>query len=129
MDLDDQTARSIQRLSGGGGRVIVSSGSGEGEDEVARDEIHPASKQDVELYIRTYSTMLRSSGEIKLKALVQAHLNADSALHVGARDKAPDMSAFFYCVQRLPSCIVDVRRVLLVQSADSFRRHGFNVET
>src|SRR5438552_7043641 len=99
-----------------------------GDGEVDREEIHPASKQDVELYIRTYSTMLRSSGEIKLRALVQAHLNADSALHVGARDKAPDMSAFFYCVQRLPACIVSVRRVLLGQSADVFHKQGFDVE-
>lgn len=96
--------------------------------EVDRDEIHPASKQDVEVYIRTYSTMLRSSGEVKLKALVQAHLNADSALHVNARAHTPDMSAFFYCVQRLPGCIVKVRRVLLGQSADVFTRNGFDVE-
>ena len=34
---------------------------------------HEAGKRDVELYIRTYNTLLRSSGEISLKALVQAH--------------------------------------------------------
>src|SRR5207253_10177302 len=96
--------------------------------EIAREEIHPASKQDVDLYIRTYTTMLRSSGEVKVKALEQAHLNADSALHVGARDKTPDTSAFFYCVQRLPACIMRVRRVLLGQSAEVFSKHGFNVE-
>jgi len=93
-----------------------------------RDEIHPASKQDVELYIRTYTTMLRSSGEVKIKALEQVHLNADSALHVNARAKAPDMSAFLYCVQRLPSCVMYVRRVLLGQSAEVFRKHGFDIE-
>src|SRR5437867_10525360 len=91
-------------------------------------DIHPASKQDVEVYIRTYSTMLRSSGEVKVAALIQAHLNADSALHVNARSKAVDMSAFFYCVQRLPACIMRVRRVLLGQSAEVFHKAGFNVE-
>src|SRR5438045_4074439 len=101
---------------------------GEGDGEVDREDIHPASKQDVELYIRTFTTMLRSSGEVKIKALVQAHLNADSALHVNARDKTPDMSAFFYCVQRLPDSIMRVRRVLLGQSAEVFARQGFNVE-
>jgi hypothetical protein len=95
---------------------------------IHRDEIHPASKQDVELYIRTYSTMLRSSGEVKIKALVQVHLNADSALHVNARSKIPDMSAFLYCVQRLPAAIMHVNRVLLGQSAEVFRKHGFDVE-
>ncbi|MFL5735115.1 MAG: DUF6909 family protein [Chloroflexia bacterium] len=100
----------------------------EDHGEVDRQDIHPASKQDVELYIRTYTTMLRSSGEVKIKALEQAHLNADSALHVNARDRAPDMSAFFYCVQRLPECIMHVRRVLMGQSADVFHKHGFDVE-
>jgi hypothetical protein len=95
---------------------------------VHKEEIHPASKQDVELYIRTYSTMLRSSGEVKIKALVQVHLNADSALHVNARSRFPDMSAFLYCVQRLPACIMQVNRLLMGQSAEVFRKHGFDVE-
>src|SRR5436309_1507291 len=95
---------------------------------VDHQDIFPASKQDVELYIRTYTTMLRSSGEVKVKALVPAHLNADSALHVNARSKTPDMSAFFYCVQRLPACIMRVRRVLLGQSAEVFHKQGFDVE-
>jgi hypothetical protein len=99
-----------------------------GDGALNRDEIHPASKQDVELYIRTYSTMLRSSGEVKIKALVQVHLNADSALHVNARSKIPDMSAFLYCVQRLPAAVMYVNRVLLGQSAEVFRKHGFDVE-
>src|SRR5205085_1614231 len=95
---------------------------------VDHQDIYPATKQDVEVYIRTYTTMLRSSGEVKVKALVQAHLNADSALHVNARGNAPDMSAFLYCVQRLPACIVRVRRVLLGQSEDVFHKQGFAVE-
>src|SRR5688572_29238999 len=99
-----------------------------GDGAAHRDEIHPASKQDVELYIRTYSTMLRSSGEVKIKALVQVHLNADSALHVNARSKIPDMSAFLYCVQRPPAVIMPVDRVLLGQSAEVYRPDGFDVE-
>ncbi|HEX8219030.1 MAG TPA: hypothetical protein VF914_07425 [Chloroflexia bacterium] len=108
-------------------RVFSSSGDNR-LDNIEREEIHPASKQDVEVYIRTYSTMLRSSGEVKIKALVQAHLNADSALHVNARSTAPDMSAFFYCVQRLPACITQIRRVLLGQSSEVFARAGYDVE-
>jgi hypothetical protein len=95
---------------------------------VDHQDIFPATKQDVELYIRTYTTMLRSSGEVKVKALEQAHLNADSALHINARGTEPDMSAFLYCVQRLPPCIMQVRRVLLGQSAEVFARHGFPVD-
>jgi hypothetical protein len=95
---------------------------------VDHQDIYPATKQDVEVYIRTFTTMLRSSGEVKVKALVQAHLNADSALHVNARRPEPDMSAFLYCIQRLPACIMRVRRVLLGQSKEVFQKQGFSVE-
>src|SRR5207302_5574366 len=64
---------------------------------------HEAGKRDVEMYIRTYNTLLRSSGEISLKALVQAHYNIDSSLHPDARSPYPDMSAFIYSVLRLPT--------------------------
>ena len=49
------------------------------------NEHHEAGKRDVEMYIRTYNTLLRSSGEISLKALVQAHYNIDLSLHPEAR--------------------------------------------
>src|SRR5207245_4547421 len=55
-----------------------------------------AGKRDVEMYIRTYNTLLRSSGEVSLKAIVQAHYNIDSSLHPQARSPYPDMSAFIY---------------------------------
>jgi hypothetical protein len=43
---------------------------------------------------------------------------------------APDLSAFIYCSLRLPSCIVDVERVLLGQTSELFRQRGFpDVET
>src|SRR5258708_5848678 len=72
------------------------------------DEHHEAGKRDVEMYIRTYNTLLRSSGEISLKALVQAHYNIDSSLHPEARSPYPDMSAFIYsvCASRPPSFTV-----------------------
>src|ERR1051326_3999196 len=62
------------------------------------ERYHEAGTRDVELYIRTYNTLLRSSGEISLKALVQAHYNIDSSLHPDARSPYPDMSAFIYSV-------------------------------
>ena len=77
------------------------------------DERHEAGKRDVELYIRTYNTLLRSSGEISLKALVQAHYNIDSSLHPESRSPYPDMSALIYSVLRLPASIVNCPLVLL----------------
>src|SRR5207245_2164810 len=38
-------------------------------------------RQAVELYVRTYTTMLQSSGDIKIDSLVHAHLSMASVLH------------------------------------------------
>jgi uncharacterized protein DUF6909 len=89
---------------------------------------HEAGKRDVELYIRTYNTLLRSSGEISLKALVQAHYNIDSSLHPEARSPYPDMSAFIYSVLRLPASIIHCQLVLLGQSEGVFLQQGFHVD-
>jgi hypothetical protein len=88
---------------------------------------HEAGKRDVELYIRTYNTLLRSSGEISLKALVQAHYNIDSSLHPEARSPYPDMSALIYSVLRLPVSIIHCNLVLLGQSEEVFQQQGFHV--
>lgn len=88
---------------------------------------HEAGKRDVELYIRTYHTLLRSSGAVNLKALVQAHLNINSSLHPDARSPYPDMSAFIYSVLRLPPAIIHCNLVLLGQSEEMFLQQGFHV--
>src|SRR5258708_17965655 len=84
------------------------------------EKYHEAATRDVELYIRTYNTLLRSSGEINLKALVQAHYNIDSSLHPDARSSSPDMSAFIYSVLRLPASIIHCNLLLLGQSDQAF---------
>src|SRR6202171_409015 len=89
---------------------------------------HEAGKREVEMYIRTYNTLLRSSGEISLKALVQAHYNIDSSLHPEARSPYPDMSALIYSVLRLPASILHCNLVLLGQSEDVFLQQGFQVD-
>ena len=91
------------------------------------ERYHVAGKRDVELYIRTYNTLLRSSGEVSLKALVQAHYNIDSSLHPDARKPYPDMSAFIYSVLRLPAAVTHCSLVLLGQSEEVFQQHGFPV--
>src|ERR1700737_2258030 len=93
------------------------------------EKYHEAGKRDVELYIRTYNTLLRSSGEISLKALIQAHYNIDSSLHPDARSPYPDMSAFIYSVLRLPTSIIHCDLVLLGQSEDVFLQQGFHVDS
>jgi hypothetical protein len=48
-----------------------------------------------------------------------------SLLHPMARDQSPDMSAFFYCLLRLPACIHQVQVVVLGQSTEVFTREGY----
>ena len=105
------------------GRHTMSSALEHGE------KYHVAGKRDVELYIRTYNTLLRSSGEVSLKALVQAHYNIDSSLHPDARSYNPDMSAFIYSVLRLPASILHCSLVLLGQSEEVFQQQGIPVDT
>lgn len=100
------------------------------DTDFERDEgRHEAGKRDVELYIRTYNTLLRSSVEVSLKALVQAHYNIDSSLHPDARSPYPDMSAFIYSVLRLPASILHCSLVLLGQSEEVFQQQGYQVDS
>src|SRR6266571_3958222 len=78
-------------------------------------------KHAVELYVRTYTTMLQSSGEIKVESLVQAHLGMGSVLHPLAALPQSDMGALLYTVRRLPAAIASCRRIIMGQSPQGFR--------
>ena len=75
----------------------------------------------VELYVRTYTTMLQSSGDIKIESLVQAHLGMGSVLHPLAAEAQSDMGALLYAVRRLPAAISKCRHVVMGQSPQGFR--------
>ncbi|MBN1317044.1 MAG: hypothetical protein JXA42_16300 [Anaerolineales bacterium] len=75
---------------------------------------------EIELYIRTYYSLLRSTGQVQLEALVEAHANMNSSLHAKARSLEPDIDALTYTSSRLPDCIFQVRLVVLGQSQDVF---------
>src|SRR5215218_8925057 len=83
-------------------------------------------KREVDLYVRTYTTLLQSSGAVPVSSLIPAHLTSASSLHAGAAEPEPDLSAFMYSAQRLPDCIVDVTDIVLGQSARGFRRAGYS---
>src|SRR6184192_913782 len=80
-----------------------------------------AGKHAVELYVRTYTTMLQSSGEIKIDSLVQTHIRMGSVLHPLAGQPQSDMGALLYGVRRLPRAIERCRHVVMGQSAQGFR--------
>ena len=82
-------------------------------------------KREVDLYVRTYTTLLQSSGAIPVSSLIPAHVTAASSLHAGAEEPDPDLNAFIYSIQRLPESIVSISEIVLGQSASGFRRYGY----
>jgi len=85
--------------------------------------------EEIELYMRTYYSLLRSTMDVKVRSLEEVHANMGSSLHPYARSETPDTSALIYSSLRLPSCIVEVERVVLGQSQAVFVNKGFgNVE-
>jgi hypothetical protein len=83
---------------------------------------------EVELYQRTYSTLLRSSGETRLRVLEPSHRAMGSSLHSLADSEELDLGAFLYCVSRLPEAIAGARRVVMGQSVEALAAEHLEVE-
>jgi hypothetical protein len=81
--------------------------------------------EEISLYVRTYYSLLRSSREVQIKTLTEAHTRINSALHVGADSETLDMAAFIYVILRLPPEIASARLVVMGQSARVFAEHGY----
>lgn len=83
--------------------------------------------EEIALYISTYYSLLRSTGEVRVRAFEEAHSYSGSSLHLGALDETPDISAFAYAAARLPDEMVDVKVILLGQSHEVFEAAGYDV--
>ena len=59
-----------------------------------------ATSEEIDLYIRTYYSLLRSSGDVRVRAFEEAHLFSRSSLHLGAEAPEPDLAAFAYSAGR-----------------------------
>ncbi len=80
--------------------------------------------EEVELYLRTYYSLLRTSDAVQIRTLEEVHSGMNSLLHQHARDRAPDMTAFIYALLRLPDCVRETKEVVLGQSGTIFRGAG-----
>ena len=88
------------------------------------------SSEEIDLYLRTIYSLLRSTNEVNIRTLEGVHTSTDSSLHMNAHGDQPDSSAVIYTLLRLPSVITRVKRVILGQSASSFTEYGYpNIET
>src|SRR5215204_2398739 len=98
-------------------RLRVSSAEPSGTLRQASDE--------VELYHRTYTTLLRSSGETLLRVLEPSHAAMSSSLHSLAHDmESPDLGAFLYSVRRLPASIWKASVIVVGQESEAFAKAG-----
>jgi hypothetical protein len=79
---------------------------------------------EVDLYHRTYTTLLRSSGETLLRVLEPSHRSMTSSLHSLAGSQELDLGAFLYSIRRLPDTVADARVIVMGQEAEVFARHG-----
>jgi hypothetical protein len=79
---------------------------------------------EVELYHRTYTTLLRSSGETLLRVLEPSHRSMTSSLHALAGSEELDLGAFLYAIRRLPDEVAGARVIVMGQEAEVFARHG-----
>jgi hypothetical protein len=85
----------------------------------------PPGKQEIDLFLRAMHTLLRSSGEVQLRALAETYLAMEPSLHVDALETTIDLACLTYVTLRLPSCIDRVRHVLLGQTVETYWRRGY----
>ncbi|MCL4831927.1 MAG: hypothetical protein KJZ86_05785 [Caldilineaceae bacterium] len=89
-----------------------------------------AGNEEIELYIRTIYSLLRSSGPIRLRSLEESHAGINSSLHHRAESLEIDVTALTYAALRLPACFPDVSLVVMGQMEEVFQRRGYpDVET
>jgi hypothetical protein len=83
---------------------------------------------EVELYQRTYNTLLRSSGETAIRVLESSHRAMGSSLHPLAASDEPDLGALIYAIRRLPDGIAGAELVIMGQEAEVFARNGIVID-
>ena len=87
------------------------------------------SSDEVELYHRTYTTLLRSSGETLLRVLEPSHAAMSSSLHSLAHDmEEPDLGAFLYSLRRLPASIWKANVIVVGQESEAFAKAGHRAD-
>ncbi|MGO8687585.1 MAG: DUF6909 family protein [Candidatus Dormibacteria bacterium] len=101
-----------------------------GEDDRAQPALTGSEAtvaEAVEVYHRTYTTLLRSTGETPLRVLEASHRAMGSSLHGLAASPEPDLGAFLYAVRRLPAAVIRGERVVMGQAVEVFARAGYRL--
>jgi hypothetical protein len=88
-------------------------------------EVPTTASEEIELYLRTVYSLLRSTAEVQIRTLEEVHASMNSTLHPYARSQKPDISAFIYSLLRLPRCIHRSQTIILAQTPEVFAQHGY----
>ncbi|OIO13809.1 hypothetical protein COV53_01075 [Candidatus Gottesmanbacteria bacterium CG11_big_fil_rev_8_21_14_0_20_37_11] len=81
--------------------------------------------EEIEVHIRTYRSLLKSAGEVRILNLIDSHLTMNSILQEKGAGTEVDIAAFIYCLLRLPSPMSNVKKIILGQSYSVFEKNGF----
>lgn len=81
--------------------------------------------EEIQLYMRTYYSLLRSTDAIQIETLIESHIAMRSSLHEHATEAEPDVSALMYSALRLPPSVIQVDEVLLGQMDRAFMSAGY----
>ena len=84
----------------------------------------PAGRDAVELFVRSYQTLLRSTGEVRVAGLLEPYMAMAPSLHARVHDPLPDAAAITYFGLRLPASMAKVRLVLLGASLETMAARG-----
>ncbi len=85
----------------------------------------PPDREAVDLFVRSYKTLLRSTGEVRVAGLLEPYLAMSPTLHPRLHSPLPDPAAITYVGLRLPPCMPDIRLVLLGASLHTMMLRGF----
>src|SRR3989344_6305681 len=80
----------------------------------------------VEIHIRTYRSLLKSAGFVRVRNLEDSHKNMNSVLHEKASAGKIDTASFINSLLRLPNCMSMVKKIILGQSIRVFKNNRFS---
>ena len=79
----------------------------------------------IEIHIRTYRSLLKSSGFVEIEKLIDSHMNMNSFLHEKAKSNELDTATFIYSLLRLPDCMSQTEKIILGQSIRVFKNNSY----
>src|SRR5919201_1404900 len=86
-------------------------------------------REQVEAFVRSYQTLLRSTGEVRVAGLLAPYLEMAPTLHVKAASPSEvDAAALTYVGLRLRPCMPRARQVLLFANPDALAERGYTID-